>query len=104
MKRWIAAACAALMLTALLPTRAYGVELPIRSEAALLMEKETGRVLYAKNEHEKLEPASVTKIMTLLLTMEAIDSGALAYDDMVTASDSPAPWAAARSSWPRGSR
>ncbi|MBQ6116177.1 MAG: D-alanyl-D-alanine carboxypeptidase [Oscillospiraceae bacterium] len=87
MKRWIAAACAALMLTALLPARAYGVELPIRSEAALLMEKETGRVLYAKNEHEKLEPASVTKIMTLLLTMEAIDSGALAYDDMVTASD-----------------
>ena len=87
MKRWIAAACAALLLGALLPARAYAVELPIRSEAALLMEKETGRVLYAKNEHEKLEPASVTKIMTLLLVMEAIDGGALHYDDVVTASD-----------------
>jgi D-alanyl-D-alanine carboxypeptidase (penicillin-binding protein 5/6) len=51
------------------------------------MEKETGKILYAKNEHEQLQPASVTKVMTLLLTMEAIDSGALRYDDMVTASD-----------------
>ena len=43
-------------------------------------------MLFAQNEHEKLEPASVTKIMTLLLTMDAIDSGALAYDDVVTVS------------------
>ena len=54
--------------------------------AALLMEKTTGQMLFAQNEHEKLEPASVTKIMTLLLTMDAIDSGALAYDDVVTVS------------------
>ena len=38
------------------------------------MEKETGAVLFAKDEHAKLEPASVTKVMTLLLTMEAIDA------------------------------
>jgi len=50
------------------------------------MEKTTGKILYAVNEHEQLEPASVTKIMTVLLVMEAIDSGALAYDDVVTAS------------------
>ena len=50
------------------------------------MEKATGHVLYAENEHERLEPASVTKIMTILLVMEAIDSGVLAYDDLVTAS------------------
>jgi D-alanyl-D-alanine carboxypeptidase (penicillin-binding protein 5/6) len=50
------------------------------------MEKETGTILYAVGEHEAREPASVTKVMTLLLVMEAIDSGALAYDDMVTAS------------------
>ena len=49
------------------------------------MEKETGTVLFAKNEHEKLEPASVTKIMTLLLTMEAIDGGTLRYEDTSTA-------------------
>lgn len=48
--------------------------------------KTTGQVLYAWNEHEQLEPASVTKIMTLLLTMEAIDSGTIGYDDVVTVS------------------
>ena len=50
------------------------------------MEKETGQVLYAQNEHEALEPASVTKVMTLLLTMEAIEAGSLHYDDVVTVS------------------
>ncbi|MBR2895961.1 MAG: D-alanyl-D-alanine carboxypeptidase, partial [Oscillospiraceae bacterium] len=50
------------------------------------MEKTTGQILYAVNEHEKLEPASVTKIMTILLVMEAIDAGTLSYDDIVTAS------------------
>lgn len=48
--------------------------------SALLMEKTTGEVLYAYNSHEKLEPASVTKIMTLLLVFEAIDAGLLTYD------------------------
>ena len=62
------------------------VDLPLTSRAAVLMEKTTGQMLFAQNEHEKLEPASVTKIMTLLLTMDAIDSGALAYDDVVTVS------------------
>lgn len=64
----------------------YGVELPLTSHAALLMEKETGQILFAQNEHDRLAPASVTKIMTVLLAMEAIDSGAIAYDDMVTVS------------------
>ena len=58
----------------------------VEAESCILMEKATGQVLYAENEHERLEPASVTKIMTILLVMEAIDSGALAYDDLVTAS------------------
>lgn len=83
---------AACLLTALLcalalrPVDAAAVELPITSRAALLMEKSTGQVLFAQNEHEQLEPASVTKIMTLLLTMEAIDSGTIGYDDVVTVS------------------
>ena len=51
--------------------------------SALLMEKQTGTV---QDEHTPREPASVTKIMTLLLVMEAIDSGALSYDDVVTGS------------------
>ena len=75
-----------LALALLLPVPAQAVELEIEAPSALLMEKETGEVLYAKNEHEVLEPASVTKIMTLLLTMEAIDRGAIHYDDVVTVS------------------
>ena len=54
--------------------------------SALLMEKQTGTVLFAQDEHTPREPASVTKIMTLLLVMETIDSGALSYDDVVTGS------------------
>ena len=76
----------ALLLTLSLAMPAAAEELAVDAQACLLMEKTTGEVLYAVNEHEQLEPASVTKVMTLLLVMEAIDSGALHYDDMVTAS------------------
>ena len=93
LRRWrrqmtgLAAGVTALMcLLTLWPVQAQAAELPIQSRAALLMEKTTGQVLYARNEHEQLEPASVTKIMTLLLTMEAIDSGTIGYDDVVTVS------------------
>jgi D-alanyl-D-alanine carboxypeptidase (penicillin-binding protein 5/6) len=54
--------------------------------SALLMEKETGQVLYEHNPHERLPPASVTKIMTMLLIAERIDSGLLKLEDTVTAS------------------
>jgi len=80
MKKVIALLCAVLVLG----TSAKAVE--VAAPSALLMEKETGATLFAKDEHAKLEPASITKIMTLLLTMEAIDSGLLSYDTMVTAS------------------
>ena len=73
-----------LLLTLAVPARAES--LAVEAGACLLMEKTTGQVLYAVNEHQQLEPASVTKIMTVLLVMEAIDSGTLRYDDMVTAS------------------
>ena len=56
------------------------------SEAQILMEPSTGRILYANNENEKMLPASVTKVMTLLLIMEQIDSGVLDYSDTVTCS------------------
>ena len=68
----------------ILGTSARAVE--VSAPSPLLMEKETGAILYAKDEHAKLEPASVTKVMTLLLTMEAIDAGVLSYDTIVTAS------------------
>lgn len=75
-----------LPLTLLLSVPARAAELSLDAPSAILMEKATGTVLFAKNEHEAREPASVTKIMTLLLVMETIDSGALRYEDTVTAS------------------
>ena len=80
MKKLITLLCAILMLG----TSARAVE--VTAPSALLMEKETGTILFAKDEHNKLEPASVTKVMTILLTMEAIDSGQLSYDTVITAS------------------
>ncbi len=85
-KRWAAFLTAAVLATVLFPARSWAVELPVEAQAALLMEKTTGQVLYAKNEHEQLEPASVTKVMTLLLAMEALDEGRIRYDDTVTVS------------------
>ena len=75
-----------LLFLCLWPVSAGAVELDIEAPATLLMEKATGQILYAQNEHQKLEPASVTKVMTLLLTMEAIEKGAIGYDDVVTVS------------------
>ena len=80
MKKWI------LLLFAFLALTSAAGAVEVDAPSALLMEKETGTVLFAKDEHAKLEPASVTKVMTLLLTMEAIDSGVLTYDTVVTAS------------------
>ncbi len=71
-----------------LPAYAAGPE--VAGKAALLMDAATGTILYEKNAHEKLAPASVTKVMTMLLIMEAIDSGKIAWEDMVTASEAAA--------------
>ena len=76
-------------LTAL-PLRAGAVELEVGGKSAVLMDTATGTVLYEKNSHEKLAPASVTKVMTMLLIMEAIDSGKIRWEDMVTASEAAA--------------
>lgn len=73
------------LLVALLP-RAQAVELELSAPSAILMERETGQILYEKNSHERLAPASVTKVMTLLLVMEALDDGRISWDDNVTAS------------------
>ena len=80
MKRLLTLLCALLLLT--LPAQALEVEAP----SAVLMERDTGTVLFEKDAHTPREPASVTKVMTLLLVMEAIDSGQLRWDDLVTGS------------------
>lgn len=63
------------------------VQLNIDSEAAILMDEETGTILYTKNEHKQLRPASVTKVMTLLLTMEALQNGDIKIDEKVPCSE-----------------
>ena len=68
-------------------TEQTGNFLNITSGSAVLMEQNTGRILYEYNAHEKLRPASVTKVMTLLLIMEAIDSGRLKYTDKIPCSE-----------------
>ena len=78
------------LLCALLPVRAQAVELDLAGKSALLMDVNTGTILYESNAHEKLAPASVTKVMTMLLIMEAVDSGKIALTDMVTASEAAA--------------
>ena len=77
------------LLVLLLPCRAQAA-LEVSGKSALLMDVATGTVLFEKNSHEPLPPASVTKVMTLLLVMEAIDDGRLQWDDLVTTSESAA--------------
>lgn len=82
MKKWMAALLAVSLC--IFPARATVAGAPeVAAGAAVLMEKETGQILYEQNAHDKLEPASVTKVMTLLLVMEAIDAGILSPDDSV---------------------
>ena len=70
-----------------MPVSADGDFMKLESESAILIEQTTGKVLYEKNPHEQLRPASVTKVMSILLIMEAIDSGKISYTDTVTCSE-----------------
>lgn len=84
MKRTLAAL---LCVSALLSPAALAAGAPqVEAAAAVLMEKETGAVLCGQNPHDKREPASVTKVMTLLLVMEALDEGRIALTDPVSVS------------------
>ncbi len=78
------------LLLTMLPIQARAAQPEVAGKSALLMDMATGTVLYEKNAHEALPPASVTKVMTMLLIMEAIDSGKIKWDDTVTASETAA--------------
>ena len=78
------------MLLSGLPLSVGATELKVAGKSAALMDVATGTILYESNSHEKLAPASVTKIMTMLLIMEAVDSGKIALTDMVTVSEAAA--------------
>jgi len=78
------------LLLTMLPLQTRAATLDIQSKSALLMDIATGTVLYEQNSHERLAPASVTKVMTMLLIMEAIDSGKIGWNDTVTVSEAAA--------------
>ena len=90
MKRILAGVLLLCLFTFLIPINAKAADLQIPAKSALLMDVATGTVLYEQDSHTPLPPASVTKVMTMLLIMEAIDSGKIHWDDPVTASENAA--------------
>ena len=89
MKRMgLVAVLAALLV--LLPGKVEAAGPEVAAKSAVLMDVETGTVLAEQNAHEPLPPASVTKVMTMLLIMEAIDDGRIGWEDSVTASETAA--------------
>lgn len=86
MRRGISCLMILLILAAVCP-KIQAAELGEGAKSAVLLDIATGTVLFEKNAHEALPPASVTKVMTLLLIMEAIDGGQIGWDDIVTASE-----------------
>ncbi len=87
MKKVFGAALCLVLLLNICPALAVtGTPGEIKATSAILMEKETGQILYEENAHARLEPASVTKVMTMLLVMEAIDSGVLTLEQPITVS------------------
>ena len=88
MKKILCAVLAVMLLTA--PAMAIDTlkdgDIEIAAPSAVLMEKTSGQVIYEKNAHERMAPASVTKVMTLLLIVEAVENGDISLNDMVTAS------------------
>ena len=90
MKKVTTLLLAAVLLAGMLPRRAAAVDLNLNAKSALLMDVATGTVLYEKECHERLAPASVTKVMTMLLIMEALDDGRIHLEDQVTASEAAA--------------
>lgn len=93
-KRLAKRLCAGLLMLGILLSvpvgRVQAAELELAAPSAVLIDAATGTVLYEVNDHERLAPASVTKVMTLLLVMEALDAGKISWDDQVTASDAAA--------------
>ncbi|MBQ6796378.1 MAG: D-alanyl-D-alanine carboxypeptidase [Clostridia bacterium] len=89
LKRFLALLMIVVTAAAAFPTAvsAQGIELELDCKACVLMEADTGEVLYSSNENERLPEASITKVMTMLLVFEALDSGVISYSDVVACSE-----------------
>ena len=91
MKRIFLLLAGIFLFISMMPLESFASEkkfnLAEEAKSAVLIERDTGTMLYEKNVHEKLPPASMTKIMTLLLIMEALDEGKISMDEKVRASE-----------------
>ena len=90
MKRFWGIFFAGLMILGAFPLGAKAAPQEVAAKSAVLMEVSTGKLLYEQNANAALAPASVTKVMTMLLIMEAIDTGRIGWQDTVTASENAA--------------
>ena len=79
--------CVCFMMQSFVVFAEGNTDLGLNAKSAILMEESTGNILYESNPDERLPIASVTKVMTMLLIMEAVDSGKISLDDMVTVSE-----------------
>lgn len=79
--------CVCFMMQSVAVFAEGNTDLGLNAKSAILMEESTGNILYESNPDERLPIASVTKVMTMLLIMEAVDSGKISLDDMVTVSE-----------------
>lgn len=79
--------CVCFMMQSVVVFAEGNTDLGLNAKSAILMEESTGNILYESNPDERLAIASVTKVMTMLLIMEAVDSGKISLDDMVTVSE-----------------
>ena len=77
-----------LTISLIIPFKTFALDTDLAPNAgsAILIEEETGEIIFEKNSHEKMHPASMTKIMSMLIIMEHIDSGKIKWEDEVVAS------------------
>lgn len=87
MKKLLVLICLLLSFMFVLPVKAEELNLAPQAKSAILMEVSTGKIIFEKNSHEKLPPASMTKMMSMLLIVESIEKGIISWDEIVTVSE-----------------
>ena len=76
-----------LLVLIVLPISVKGLEFAPNSKSAIMIEANTGKIIFEKNSNEKLHPASMTKMMSMLLIVESIEKGNLTWDEKITVSE-----------------
>ncbi len=87
MKKFLSIVMSVITMVLVIARPVFADEPDLAAQSAILMEASTGQIIYEKNADESLHPASITKIMTLILIFDAIESGSIGLDDVVTVSE-----------------